>query len=198
MAERPLLEELMDALRCLPGVGPKSAQRMALHLLEMDRDGGQRLAVALARALAEIDRCRRCRGLSERPLCAICGNPKRDAGLLCVVEQPGDQVILEHAADYSGLYFVLGGHLSPLDGIGPREIGLDYLDERLARESLRELILAVHPTVEGDATAHFIREMAEPRGIRVTRLAQGVPLGGELEFVDSGTLAHAFRSRLEV
>ncbi len=198
MSERPLLPQLMEALRCLPGVGPKSAQRMAFHLLERDREGGRRLAAVMAQAMERIGHCRRCRTLTELELCSLCANPKRDDSLLCVVETPAEVMAIEQATDYRGRYFVLGGRLSPLDGIGPREIGLDQLEQRLAEGEIRELILATNTTVEGEATAHYIREMAHPRSIRTTRIAHGVPLGGELDHVDSGTLSHAFAGRREV
>lgn len=197
MDQPPLLKQLMEALRCLPGVGPKSAQRMAFYLLERDREGGRRLAGMLARAMEEIGHCSRCRTLSESDTCSLCANPRRDAGLLCVVETPAEVWAIEQAIGYSGLYFVLNGRLSPLDGIGPREIGLDRLEQRLAEGRVTELILATNPTVEGEATAQYIAEMARSRGVKATRIAHGVPLGGELEYVDSGTLSHAFAGRSE-
>ncbi len=195
---RPLLEQLIDALRVLPSVGPKSAQRMAYHLLERDREGGRALAALLARAMEEIRRCQRCRDFSETELCKLCANPRRDDSRLCVVEMPVDLRLIEQATDFRGRYFVLGGRLSPLDGIGPAEIGLDRLDAVLAEGRVRELILATNPTVEGEATAHYIGEMAVGRGVEISRIAHGVPLGGELEFVDSGTLAHAFADRKKI
>jgi recombination protein RecR len=195
VADRPLLDQLVDALRCLPGVGPKSAQRMAFHLLERDREGGRHLARVVAEAMERIERCRCCRSLSEQSLCSLCSNPNRDASLLCVVEHPSEIVAIEQATDYRGRYFVLGGRLSPLDGIGPREIGLDALEARLAAEDIQELILAMSPTVEGSATAEYILGMASDHEIKTTRIAHGVPLGGELEYVDGGTLAHAFTGR---
>ena len=198
MSGQPLFAQLMDALRCLPGVGPKSAQRMAFHLLERDRDGGRHLAAVLARAMDNIGRCRRCRTLTETELCQLCASPKRDPASLCVVETPADVIAIEQATDYRGLYFVLGGRLSPLDGIGPREIGLDMLDLRLDEGEVKEVILATNPTVEGEATAHYINDMLSERGVRATRIAHGVPLGGELEFVDGGTLSHAFTGRREL
>ena len=197
MPERPLLDELMEALRCLPGVGPKSAQRMAFHLLERDRDGGRHLARVMAAAMERIGHCRRCRTLSETELCGLCANPKRDSSQICVVETPAEVVAIEQATGYRGQYFVLGGRLSPLDGIGPREIGLDLLEQRLQEAGITELILATNPTVEGEATAHYISDMARQRDVRVTRIAHGVPLGGELEYVDGGTLSHAFAGRRE-
>jgi recombination protein RecR len=185
----------MDALRCLPGVGPKSAQRMAFHLLERDREGGRRLAAVLAQALEHIGRCERCRTLTERQVCSLCANPRRDAALLCVVEHPADVAAIEQSAGYSGLYWVLGGRLSPLDGIGPEELGLTELERRLGQGETREVILATNPTMEGEATAHYIGELAKRHGVRATRIAHGVPLGGELEYVDGGTLAHALAGR---
>jgi len=190
-----LLDQLIDALRCLPGVGPKSAQRMAFHLLERDRDGGRRLSAVLARSMEQIGHCARCRTLTEDEVCGVCANPKRDGALLCVVETPADVMAIEQATGYQGLYFVLGGRLSPLDGIGPRELGLDRLEVRLNDGKVQELILATNPTVEGEATAHYIHEMARRSGVQTTRIAHGVPLGGELEYVDGGTLSHAFAGR---
>jgi recombination protein RecR len=198
MGERTLLNQLVDALRCLPGVGPKSAQRMAFHLLNRDREGGRRLAQVMAAAMEQIKRCKSCRTLSERELCALCANPNREHALLCVVEHPSEIVAIEQATGYRGLYFVLGGRLSPLDGIGPDELGLDHLDRRLAQGEVEELILAISPTVEGGATNQYIADMAARHGVKATRIAHGVPLGGELEYVDSGTLAHAFAGRHDV
>ena len=195
---QPLLGQLIDALRCLPGVGPKSAQRMAFHLLERDRDGGRRLARLMAEAMERIGHCRRCRTLTDQDECALCANPNRDPALLCVVENPAEVIAIEQATDYRGRYFVLGGKLSPLDGIGPRELGLEDLDRRMAEGEVREVILAVSPTVEGAATTHYIAELARQRGVRATRIAQGVPVGGEIEFVDGGTLLHAFTGRHDV
>lgn len=185
----------MDALRCLPGVGPKSSQRMAFYLLERNREGGRNLARILAEAMEHIGHCQRCRTLTEQPVCALCGNPRRDGTLLCVVENPAEVAAIENSAGYKGLYFVLGGHLSPLDGIGPQELGLDVLERRLAEGEVRELILATNPTAEGEATAHYISGIARRHGVRATRIAHGVPLGGELEYVDGGTLAHALAGR---
>ena len=195
MAERSLLNQLIDALRCLPGVGPKSAQRMAFHLLDHDREGGRRLAQVLGEAMERINRCARCRTLSERELCALCANPNRDPSALCVVENPSEIVAIEQATGFRGLYFVLGGRLSPLDGLGPAQLGLDVLEARLKEGGLAELILAVSATVEGIATSNYIAEQAARHQVRVTRIAHGVPLGGELEHVDGGTLAHAFAGR---
>lgn len=193
-----LLEQLIDALRVLPGVGPKSAQRMAYHLLERQRDGGRRLAEVLAMAMERVGHCRRCRDFSEAEVCAVCASPARDVHLLCVVETPADRLAIEQATGYRGLYFVLQGRLSPLDGIGPRELGLDLLAQRLEEGEVRELIVATNPTVEGEATAHYLAQLARARGVRPSRLAHGVPLGGELEYVDRGTLSHAFGSRSEM
>ena len=198
MSSSVLLGELIEALRCLPGVGAKSAQRMALHLLERDREGAERLAKKLSEAMARIGNCARCRNLSEQPLCGLCAGAQRDPELLCVVESPIDQIALEQATGYRGLYFVLHGRLSPLDGLGPRELGVDQLRARLGEGQVRELIVATNPTVEGEATAHYLSELARECGVRATRLAHGVPLGGELEFVDRGTLAHAFGSRRDL
>jgi recombination protein RecR len=198
MAASPLLNQLMAALRCLPGVGPKSAQRMALHLLERDRDGAGRLAETLQLALERIGHCRLCRDLSETDLCTLCASSSRDPSLLCVIETPADVLAVEQATSFQGRYFVLMGHLSPLDGIGPAELGLDVLEARLDEGEIREIILATNPTVEGEATAYYIGELARERGIRATRIAHGVPLGGELESVDGGTLAHAFAGRRDL
>ncbi|MBI5462312.1 MAG: recombination protein RecR [Gammaproteobacteria bacterium] len=198
MAHSPRIERLIEALRCLPGVGPKSAQRMTFHLLERDRAGGRRLAEALIEAMDKVGNCTRCRTLSETEVCGLCASSSRDAALLCVVESPADVAALEQSTGYRGLYFVLMGHLSPLDGIGPRELGLDQLEARLADGEVRELILATNPTVEGEATAHYIADMARQRGVRATRIAHGVPLGGELEYIDGGTLSHAFAGRQNI
>lgn len=191
----PLIDDLMQSLKCLPGVGPKSAQRMALHLLERDREGAARLASSLHKAVEGVGRCRRCRTLTEEELCATCSNIHRDDQLLCVVETPADILAIEQAGNYQGKYFVLMGHLSPIDGIGPEDIGIDQLLQLLQSETVGELILATNPTVEGEATAHFISERAKGLGVNVSRIAHGVPLGGELEYIDGGTLAHAFSSR---
>lgn len=195
MSDKPLLEQLVDGLRCLPGVGPKSAQRMALHVLQRDRAGGARLAAVLAEAVRSIGHCRLCRTLTEDDVCVLCSNPSRDDSVLCVVESPSDIVALEQATGYRGRYFVLGGRLSPLDGIGPAELGIDQLRQRLDDLQPAELILATTTTVEGEATAHYVAEIAAERGIATSRIAHGVPLGGELEYVDGGTLAHAFVGR---
>ncbi len=198
MSSSPLIGRLIEALRCLPGVGPKSAQRMAYHLLERDRDGALRLAGVLTEAVERVGHCSDCRTLSEEEHCAICRDARRERGVLCVVESPTDVQALEHSTDYRGLYFVLMGHLSPLDGIGPEEIGLHLLQQRFAAGGIDEVILATNPTVEGEATAHYIGEMARQHGIRATRLAHGIPLGGELEYVDGNTLSHAFNGRRAV
>jgi len=195
MSGSPLLTELIEALRCLPGVGAKTAQRMAFHVLERDRAGGKRLAERLAAAVERIGNCSRCRTFSEASVCATCASPVRDATLLCVVETPADQLAIEQATGYRGRYFVLLGRLSPLDGLGPKELGLDVLAARLAESEVLELIVATNPTVEGEATAHMLSQLARGAGVRATRLAHGVPLGGELEYVDRGTLAHAFGGR---
>ena len=191
----PLIDELISALRCLPGVGPKSAQRMALHLLERDRQGAARLAQSLDRAVEGVGHCRLCRTLTEQPVCGTCGNPRRDDSQLCVVESPTDVTAMESAGNFQGKYFVLMGHLSPIDGIGPADIGLDVLLERLQSGQVQELILATNSTVEGEATAHYIASQAKALAVKVSRIAHGVPLGGELEYMDGNTLAHAFSSR---
>ena len=193
-----LLEQLIDALRVLPGVGQKSAQRMAYHLLERQREGGTRLSEVMGQAMARIGHCVRCRDFSETEICPTCASAGRDAGGLCVVENPADRLAIEQATGYRGLYFVLQGRLSPLDGIGPAELGLDRLVERLAEGEVRELIIATNPTVEGEATAHYLAQLARAADVRPSRLAHGVPLGGELEYVDRGTLSHAFGSRSEM
>nr|WP_163502491.1 recombination mediator RecR [Halomonas socia] len=196
MSFSPLVDRLLEALRVLPGVGPKSAQRMALYLLERDREGGQRLAAVLAQALDEVGYCQRCRTLTEEALCGLCRSPRRDDAILCVVESPADMLAIEDAGGYQGQYFVLHGHLSPLDGIGPEDIGLDQLEARIDAEAVSEVILATNPTVEGEATAHYIAAQLADRDLRLSRLAYGVPMGGELEYVDGGTLSRAFNGRL--
>jgi recombination protein RecR len=193
-----LLEQLIEAFRILPGVGQKTAQRMAYHVLERDRDGGQRLSDALAAAVDRIGHCTRCRDFSESELCAACANASRETHLLCAVESPADRLVIEQATGYRGLYFVLQGRLSPLDGIGPRELGLEKLAARFAEGEVRELVIATNPTVEGEATAHYLAQLARQHNVKPTRLAHGVPLGGELEYVDRGTLSHAFGTRSEM
>ncbi len=193
-----LLEQLIEAFRILPGVGQKTAQRMAYHVLEREREGGRRLAKTLGEAVERIGHCARCRDFSESELCATCASASRDAQLLCAVESPADRLAIEEATGYRGLYFVLQGRLSPLDGIGPRELGLDQLSARLAEGDVQELIIATNPTVEGEATAHYLAQLARQQRVRPSRLTHGVPLGGELEYVDRGTLSHAFGSRSEM
>jgi recombination protein RecR len=194
----PSLNRLIEALRCLPGVGPKSAQRMAFHLLERERDGGRELAGAVTGAMEKLGHCRRCRMFAEGELCPICAATQRDRSLLCVVESPADVVAIEQSASYRGCYFVLMGHLSPLDGIGPKEIGIDAFERLLGEGEVREVILATNPTVEGEATAHFLGEFVARHGLRASRIAHGVPVGGELEYVDGGTLAHAITGRQQL
>ncbi len=194
----PSLQTLVEALRCLPGVGPKSAQRMTLHLLERDREGAAALAEALQQAVARIDHCSRCRNFTELEICEICADPRRDATTICVVETPADVLAVEQSGSFRGIYFVLMGHLSPIDGIGPEEIGLDLFHRRVVDEGITEVILATNPTVEGEATAYYLIDMLQPEGVRVSRIAHGVPLGGELEYVDGSTLAHAFLGRRTV
>ena len=188
----------MDALRCLPGVGPKSAQRMTLHLLERDREGASQLASALQRAVERVDHCSRCRNFTELDICEICSDPRRDATTICVVETPADVLAVESSGSFRGHYFVLMGHLSPIDGVGPAEIGLDKFQQRVVDEGITEVILATNPTVEGEATAYYLSDMLQPQGVRISRIAHGVPLGGELEYVDGSTLAHAFSGRRPV
>lgn len=195
MSREPLLEQLISAFTCLPGVGVKTAQRMSLALLERKRDAGLYLASVLEQALKRIQHCQRCRNYTEDALCQLCQNTTRDPHFLCVVETPADLIAIEQTHDYRGLYFVLMGHLSPLDNIGPADLGLPLLAERLAQPELTEVILATNPTVEGETTAHFIAEMAKKQGKAVSRLAHGLPMGGEVEYMDPGTLTHAFRGR---
>ncbi len=197
MSDSPAIENLKQALRRLPSVGPKTAQRMTYHLLERDRSGARLIAEAVTHALERVGHCERCNNLSEQALCGICSGERRDAGLLCVVESPADLLSLEQSAAYNGLYFVLMGHLSPLDGIGPDELGIARLEALLDKGDIREVILATNLTVEGEATAHYIGELARGRGLLVTRIAHGVPLGGELEYTDRGTLARAVSGRRE-
>ena len=192
------LDDLMNALRCLPGVGPRSAQRMAYHLLQRDHEGAQRLADSLDYALQHIRHCEKCNNFTEEIVCELCRSHQRDASLLCVVEMPADLLMIEQAHCYKGLYFVLMGRLSPLDGIGPREIHLTHLLKRAQDGTVKEVVLATNFTVEGEATAHYIGEMLHGKGLKVSRIARGLPVGGELEHVDSGTLAQAVIERREV
>ncbi len=189
------LERLIEALRVLPGVGPRSAQRMAYHLLQHDRAGAEQLAGALGAALSSVRHCTRCNSFTEEELCVLCLSPRRDASLLCIVETPADLAVVEQTMSYSGLYFVLMGRLSPLDGVGPRDIGLDRLLARATDGVVQEVILATNFTNEGEATAHYIAEMLRSRGVRASRIARGVPVGGELEYVDVGTVSQALRER---
>lgn len=191
----PALEQLIDALRCLPGVGSKSAQRMAFHLLQRDRDGGRHLSFALSEALDKVGHCSDCRMFAEGELCQICRSEQRNARVVCVVESPADVMAIEQHTDFRGRYFVLLGRLSPIDGIGPEELGLEQLRDRLDAGEITEIILATGATVEGEATAQYIAELAQPRGASVSRIAHGVPVGGELEYVDAGTLSQAFTGR---
>ena len=194
----PLIKELMESLRCLPGVGPRSAQRMALHLLERDREGALQLAKAVKAAAEGVGRCQQCRTLTEDELCQICASPAREIKTLCVVENPSDVMAFEQAGGFGGRYFVLMGHLSPIDGIGPADIGIDELLQRVEDNQVEEVILATNPTVEGEATAYYIAEELKNLGVTASRIAHGVPLGGELEYVDGGTLAHALAGRTKV
>jgi recombination protein RecR len=198
MKYAPSLARLIDALRCLPGVGPKSAQRMAFHLLERNRDGAAALGLALAEALEKVRHCDRCRMLTDAAICAICSSSQREAAQLCVVESPADVVAIEQSGGYRGRYFVLMGHLSPLDGVGPDQLGVPMFLRLLAEGEVLEVIVATNPTVEGEATAHYLAELAQRHGLRATRIAHGVPMGGELEFVDGGTLAHALAGRTAI
>ena len=191
----PSLVRLIEALRCLPGVGPKSAQRMAFHLLEKDRNGAGALSDALSKAIEGVGRCQRCRMFADEELCPICSSSARDRSLLCVVESPADVAAIEQSGSYRGSYFVLMGHLSPLDGIGPDELGFSELEALLKEGGVKEVILATNTTVEGDATAHVIGELALRHAVKPSRIAHGVPVGGELEYVDGGTLAHALAGR---
>ena len=195
--ELTALEALKQALRRLPGVGPKSAQRMAFHLLERDRDGANQIAWALTQALERVQHCRRCNNFSEAELCVICSSPRRDPSLLCVVESPSDLVSLDQAGVFNGMYFVLMGRLSPLDGIGPEQIGIPRLEALLNEGVIKEVVLATNLTVEGEATAHYIGDLVRRRNIRATRIAYGVPVGGELEYTDRSTLARALAGRRE-
>ncbi len=195
MSDSSLLNELVDALKCLPGVGSRTAQRMAFNLLEHNREAGLKLADIMQQALQKIGHCSRCRTLTEHHTCKICASQSRNLEVLCVVENPSDVLAIEQATAYQGYYFVLMGKLSPLDGIGPEDLGLDKLEARLTEGEVQELILATNPTVEGEVTAHYISEIAEKHQVKTTRIAHGVPVGGELDYVDSSTLSHAFDGR---
>lgn len=197
MQNQGLLKELIQSLCCLPGVGPKSAQRMAFHLLQRNRAGGRQLSDILSHAMNKIGYCRDCRTLTEVEVCDVCANHLRDDDVLCVVESAADVWVIDQATSFKGKYFVLHGRLSPLDGIGPDQLGIDKLEQRLATGIVQEIILATNSTIEGQATAHFIGEIAAKFNIRATRIAHGIPMGGELEFIDSGTLSHAFNGRRE-
>lgn len=193
--QSPLIKELIEAFRVLPGVGPKSAQRMAYYLLERNRNGGRVLATVLQKAVEEVQHCSKCRTLTEQEICSICNSSQRETGELCIVESPSDITVIEQSGIFQGQYFVLMGHLSPIDGIGPQQIGLDVLERRLLDGKITELIIATNPTVEGEATAHYIQQVAQKLNVTVSRLAQGIPMGGELEYLDSGTLSQAFLAR---
>ena len=197
MQNQGLLKGLIQSLCCLPGVGPKSAQRMAFHLLQRNRAGGRQLSEILSQAMNNIGYCRDCRTLTEVEVCDVCANHLRDDDVLCVVESAADVWVIDQATSFKGKYFVLHGRLSPLDGIGPDQLGIDKLEQRLAAGVIKEMILATNSTIEGQATAHFIGEIAAKFNIRATRIAHGIPMGGELEFIDSGTLSHAFNGRRE-
>jgi len=194
----PLLNQLIRALQCLPGVGNKSAQRMAFYLLQRDRQGALGLAESLSEAVTTIGNCERCRMLTEEKICRFCSSSQREDAQICVLETPADLLAIEHAGVFRGRYFVLMGHLSPIDGIGPGELGLDLLEARFRENAVKEVVLATSVTVEGDATAHLIAGMAQRHGVRASRIAYGVPVGGELEFIDSGTLSRAFNGRLTI
>ncbi|TFH42986.1 MAG: recombination protein RecR [Lysobacterales bacterium] len=198
MSKDSVIQQLISAFRCLPGVGPKSAQRMSFYLLQRDRACGQHLAHSLVQAMSKVGNCKRCLTLSEKEVCAICENPKRESAQLCVVVRPADMAAIEYGTGYRGQFFVLGGHLSPLDGVGPEDLGVDLLEQRLSEGAITEVILATGATVEGQATAHYLSELVHEKNIRVTRIAQGVPLGGELEFIDSSTLNHAIGERQDM
>jgi recombination protein RecR len=198
LAFSPLVNQLIHALRVLPGVGNKTAQRMAFYLLERNRDGGQQLADILKEAVLRVGRCKRCRVLCETAACSLCVDHNRDKTQLCIVESPANVAAIEHAGGYKGLYFVLSGHLSPIDGIGPEDIGISDLVFLLEDEPIQEVVLATSSTVEGEATAYYIAELVKNNGILVTRIAQGVPMGGELDFVDGGTISRALKDRCEI
>jgi recombination protein RecR len=195
MSFSPLTTRLIEALTCLPGVGPKSAQRMALHLLDRDRAGAQKLADTLQLAIDNIGRCQRCRNFSEQAVCHTCTQTSRDPALLCVVETPADVIAIDQSGSFRGFYFLLLGHLSPIDGIGPEDIGADVLDKRLAEGEVKEMVIATGTTVEGEATAHYLSDMARRHNVVASRIAHGVPMGGELEYVDSNTLSLALQGR---
>lgn len=197
MKQSPKIQNLVDAFCCLPGVGPRTAQRMVMHLLERDRESGLRLSDRLRDAMEKVGHCESCRNLTEENRCEICADSRREAELLCVVETPADVMAIEQSGSYRGQYFVLLGHLSPIDGIGPEELGLDQLKKRIS-EGVNEVIVATNSTVEGEATAHYISEMLGVSEIEVSRIAHGIPIGGELEFVDGGTLGHALAGRIRI
>lgn len=195
----PLFSKLVQSLQCLPGVGPKSSQRMALHLLQRDRQSGIDLANVLLDAMTNIGQCERCRTLTELKICTICNNSRRQENAsICIVESPADIVAIEQTGQYAGQYFVLMGHLSPIDGIGPKDIGLNLLEDRLSKEDIKEVILATSPTIEGDATAYYIANICHKHEVPVTRIAHGVPVGGELEYVDGTTLSHSLVGRQKI
>lgn len=200
MLYTPLIDQLISALRCLPGIGPRSAQRMAFHLLQRGRADGLSLAQALDLAIRSVGKCKRCRTLSETDYCNICSNAKRDQSLLCVVETPADVIAIEQTNSYKGLYFVLMGHLSPIDGIGPNEIGINEFLQIVQVENspIKEIILATNPTVEGEATAHYLSNLVQSSAIKCTRIAHGIPMGGELEYIDSNTLSRALAGRIQI
>ncbi len=198
MSQTPLLKQLIDAFTCLPGVGRKSAQRMAYHLLERNRQGGQWLSKQLAEAMEKVGHCQQCRNFTEQALCELCANPKRNQQLMCIVESPADVSAIEHSGSFSGIYFVLMGHLSPLDGIGPEDLGFDLLLKTIKQQSVSEVIIATGSTIEGEATAHYINDILRPININITRIAQGVPMGGELEYIDANTLARSIAERRAV
>ena len=195
--QSPLILQLIQALRILPGVGPKSAQRMAYHLLERQRQGAKDLAHIMAKAAEEIGHCQQCRTLTEHEICELCESNKRKDNQVCIVETPADIQVIEDSAIYSGKYFVLMGHISPIDGIGPEELGLDKLELRLQQDEVQEMIIATNPSVEGEVTAHYLQQLAKRYSVTVTRLAQGIPMGSELGYIDTGTLTQAFLSRKE-
>lgn len=198
MSHSPLIDELITAFKCLPGVGAKSAQRMTFNLLERNRGGALKLSQALHNAMEHINNCEQCRTFTEAQLCNLCNNPSRaESQQICIVESPQDVLAIEQTSQFKGTYFVLMGHLSPIDGIGPNEIGLDILAQRLQQDKLEEVILATNPTVEGEATAHYISQMCKKHAVKTTRIAHGVPVGGELEYIDGNTLTHAFTGRRE-